>query len=114
MILDLLAEAVKAARAAGADDVEVSHFGERAGVTRFAHSACTQAGVVEDRITRVRVALGGAGGARVASAITSALDPEGLAGAAEEALALARHRPEDELFAGFARPAEIAPAAGFV
>ena len=71
MILERLERAVRAARAAGADEVEISHGGELAGVTRFANSTFTQAGEVVDRLTRVRVAVDGG---RVGAVVTSALD----------------------------------------
>jgi predicted Zn-dependent protease len=102
--LERLQSAVAAAKAAGADDVEVSHLGDKAGLTRFANSRFTQAGIVEDRLTRVRVAVdGGRGGA----ALTSAWDPARLGRAAEQAVEIARHRPRDELFDGFAHPAPV-------
>jgi len=99
-MLDLLEGAIAAGRAAGADDVEVSHGARDLGMTRFAGSRLTQAGTVVETTTRVRVARG----RRVGSATTSGLDPEALAETARRAAANAEHSPETESFPGFARP----------
>jgi predicted Zn-dependent protease len=99
---DLLEAAVRAAREAGADDVEVSHAGRDLGTTRFAGSRLTQAGTVVESTTRVRVARGG----RIGSATTSGLDAGSLAEAARRAAAGAAVSPVAEGFPGFARPDE--------
>jgi predicted Zn-dependent protease len=105
-MLELLATAIEAARAAGADDVEVSHGGRDLGMTRFAGSRLTQAGSVVESTTRVRVARGG----RLGSATTSGLDREALAEAARRAAASAEHSPVSASFPGFARPDPTPPA----
>ena len=58
MILERLEEAVRAAREAGAGEAEVSFAGRTLGTSRFANSGLTQAGVIIEEQTRVRVALG--------------------------------------------------------
>src|SRR5262249_11943412 len=75
----------------GADDVELSHAGATWGMSRFAGSTLTQAGVVEERTTRVRIAIGG----RVGAATTSGMDGESLDEAAGRAAAAARLGPSD-------------------
>ncbi len=98
-ILEQLEAAVRAARQAGADDVEVSHEGKILGTTRFGCSRITQAGAMVERQTRVRVALG----ERVGAARTSGLDPAALAEAARQALDAARLSPPQPGFPGFGR-----------
>lgn len=114
-LLELLAGAVAAARAAGADDAEASYEGGLLGATRFANSVFTQNGVVSEGKARVRACLG----PRVGAAATTILDPAGLADAARAAVEIARHQPPSETFAGFARPdparTPLAPAgAGWI
>ncbi|MBI4508031.1 MAG: TldD/PmbA family protein [Deltaproteobacteria bacterium] len=104
-LLSLLEGAVRAARALGATDAEASHAGQLLGITRFANSTITQSGVVVERRTRLRVALGD----RVGTAMTSALDEAGLADAARSAVELARHQPPTPKFPGFSRPSPDRP-----
>lgn len=104
-MLDRLRAAVTAALAAGATDAEASHLGGTMGVARFAGSSFTQTGVIEERMTRVRVAVG----ARVGAATTSSLEHEELTATAHLALELARSQPETPGFPGFARPEESTP-----
>ena len=103
--VERLEDAVAAARRLGASDVEVSHFARTLGTARFANSTVTQSGVIEERTTRVRVAVG----ERIGAATTSGLDAEALAEAAAQALEAARGSPATTGFRGFARPDE-APA----
>jgi predicted Zn-dependent protease len=98
-LLSLLRGAVAAARAAGATDAEASYEGGALGVTRFANSYFTQAGVVVEGRARVRVAVGD----RMGAASTSVIDPQGLAEAAGLAVEIARHRAPVDSFTGFAR-----------
>jgi PmbA protein len=107
-VLELLHETLDAARAAGADDAEVSHAARDLGMTRFATSRLTQAGVVVERTTRVRVAVG----RRVGAATTSAATREALAEAARRALDNARQSPADPTFDGFARAGDARAPAG--
>ena len=97
-LLERLAVAVRAASEAGASDVEVSHRGGTAGISRFANSMLTQAGVIEEPCTRVRVAVGD----RIAAAVTDALEPDALVAAAKAAVAIAAHQPATAGFPGFA------------
>jgi predicted Zn-dependent protease len=100
-LIELLRGAVAAARAAGASDADATYEGGTLGVTRFANSSFTQAGIVEDGRARVRAALGD----RVGAATTSIVTKHGLATAAKAAVEIARHqRPSD--FGGFARSGE--------
>jgi len=99
-VLERLGDAVGAARRLGATDVEVSHSARTLGMTRFANSAITQSGVVEERLTRVRVALGD----RIGAATTSGLDADALRRAAAQALEAARPSPPQPAFQGFVRP----------
>jgi predicted Zn-dependent protease len=99
MILDKLQAAIAAARAAGATDVEVSHAARRLGMARFASSAITTSGVVDERVTRVRAAVGD----RVGAATTSGIDAEALAAAAAQAVDAAEHGPSLRDFPGSAR-----------
>jgi predicted Zn-dependent protease len=101
VLLNLLGDTVRAARAAGASDVEVSAQTRTLGTTRFAGSALTQAGVIVEQQTRVRVAIG----TRLGAASTSGLSREDLAQAATRAVENARHGPEQASFTGFALPA---------
>jgi predicted Zn-dependent protease len=98
-VLSLLQGALAAARAAGASDAEACYEGGALGVTRFANSYVTQAGMVIEGRARVRAAIGD----RVGAASTSVVDPEGLAEAARLAVEIARHRRPVDSFAGFAR-----------
>jgi len=108
-LLDSLAGAVAAARRLGASDVEVSHAARTLGMARFANSTITQSGVVDERLTRVRVAVG----EQIGAATTSGLDAGALEDAAAQALEAARMSPASHGFAGFARPdgATTAPPA---
>jgi predicted Zn-dependent protease len=106
ILLQQLADGVAAARRLGASDVELSHAGRTLDMTRFANSALTQSGVVIERTTRVRVALG----QRLGAATTSALDAASLEAAAARALEAARLSPPSPDFPGFAPPATPAPA----
>jgi PmbA protein len=99
--LELLAGAVAAARAAGADDAEASLDASGFGFTRFANSYFTQAGTTVDPTVRVRVAQGG----KVGAAQSSRLDVASLAEAGRAALEVARAQSAPaKPFPGFARP----------
>lgn len=106
-LLDLLAGAVRAAREAGADDAEASFAGGTLGVSRFANSTLTQAGVIEEGALRVRVAYG----TRVGSACAEEATPAAALTAVRRASELARHQPPGP-FAGFARPDLTRPLRG--
>lgn len=101
-LLERLAAVTRAAQAAGASDAEVSYFGRALGMTRFAGSVFTQAGVVIERRIRVRVAVG----ARIGAVTTGLVDESALADAAAQAVAIAREHPPRPEPLAFARPAE--------
>lgn len=107
-MLEILHETARAALAAGADDAEVSHAGRHLGATRFANSRLTQAGVIVESTTRVRVAVG----QRVGAATTSEATREALAEAARRAVDNARQSPADEAWRGFARAGDARAPAG--
>src|SRR5262249_35832057 len=98
-MIELLQHAVTAAKAAGATDVEVSHAGRTLGAARFANSYVTQSGIVVERATRVRAAVG----QRIGAATTTGADAGALAEAARQAVRAAGHSPEQPKFPGFAR-----------
>ncbi|MGH2719151.1 MAG: PmbA/TldA family metallopeptidase, partial [Actinomycetota bacterium] len=80
----------------GADEVEVTLFGESGGLTRFADSAIHQHTERSDAQVRVRVVRG----KRVAAATTNRLDAESIAAAGRQALEMATLSPPDDLFPG--------------
>jgi predicted Zn-dependent protease len=105
-VLERLAPALRAARAAGADDVEVTSEERELGATRFANSYPTQAGSIVERTTRVRAALG----QRLGAATTSGLDAAALAEAARRAVENAAKGPPAPHFRGFGRGATAGAA----
>jgi predicted Zn-dependent protease len=98
LLLDLLQHPIAAAKAAGATDVEIAHYARTLGMARFAGSTITTSGVVVERVTRVRAAVG----AKVGAATTTAIDVDALAVAARQAVGAAEHSPDQPHFAGFA------------
>ena len=102
-----LDRAVALGKRLGATDVEVSHLGRTFGMARFASSAITQSGVIDERTTRIRVAVGD----RLGAATTSDLDDAALEATAALAIAAARSSPPSGSFTGFTRPGGAAVTA---
>lgn len=97
--VDRLAPAVDAARAAGADDVEVSYAGTETEFVRFASSRFTQVGATRSDAVRVRVLVGGKPG----SQMCASLEADALAATARAAVEVAALTPALDVDVGFAR-----------
>ncbi|MEV4755065.1 TldD/PmbA family protein [Micromonospora sp. NPDC049559] len=97
----LFALAEAALRHPGPDEVEVTLAREQVALTRFADSRIHQNVHRLDHHVRVRVVLdGGAAGARVGSATSGLLTPEGVRRAVDRAYEIARTVPGNPDFAG--------------
>lgn len=85
-----LERALRAAQAAGADDVEVGYVGTELSFARFASSRFTQVGVATTHTVRVRALVG----RRLGAQTCATLQPDALDEAAAAAVAAARTAPE--------------------
>lgn len=98
--LDLAAEAVRSAKAAGADEVEVVLMTEDSGLTRYAANQIHQHVVERNIEVRVRAAVG----SRVAVAAGNQPTPDAVRKLGERAAAMAARSPEDPYFFGLPGP----------
>ncbi|MCJ7795190.1 MAG: hypothetical protein MUQ56_00215, partial [Thermoleophilia bacterium] len=98
--LQLAAEAIRSALAAGADEAEVVLMTEDSGLTRYAANQIHQH--VAERNIEVRVRA--AAGARVAVAAGNQPTPEAVRKLGERAAAMAARSPEDPYFFGLPGP----------
>jgi PmbA protein len=98
--LDLAAEAVHSAKAAGADETEVVLMTEDSGLTRYAANQIHQHVAERNIEVRVRAAVG----ARVAVAAGNQPTPDALRKLGERAAEMAARSPEDPYFFGLPTP----------
>ena len=92
----------------GADEVEVVVVGARTGLTRYARSEIIQNTVRSDVRAYVRVAVGG----RVATSVTTQLEPEHIRRTAAGALEAARAARPDPEWPGLPSPQDVGVAEG--
>jgi len=93
-----LAHGLAKARAAGADDVEISYCGLETQFTRFASSRFTQVGSSWDDAVRIRTLVDG----RLGAQVCASLDHDRLGVAAADAVAAARLSPTLDVALAFA------------
>ena len=105
----IFARALRAARALGADDVEVTLGASDSALTRFANNAIHQNVSEHRRFLSVRTVVGH----RTARASTNRLDDDAVRSVVEESLAIARSAESDPELLPMAEPGEVRDANRF-
>jgi PmbA protein len=99
----------RALQLSGAAATQVTLVAVEMALTRFANNIIHQNVTETNAVVTVKSVVGQATG----TASTNDLSDEGLARAAEQALAHARHRPEDPEFPGLPEPVPVSPVEAF-